>query len=312
MDFKKLDPGIRRGIKTIVQYWEALENNTDFNEDSMEKGIWQLLTDSSGYENRDDIEIKTECLQDYIFKQYGYQEHKALILKDKLVALRWADEIDEKQAIDIIREFDSVSNCLADLTSYPSQLIQSLFALDGISHREDISPEFQLAIWYILSMYPSGYPDAYVNELFLEKAGYDYKKDNFMSPEEHEQLREKTFLSEYRKNPPHFHEEDEEIDPELEDFIDSLFEDDEDDEEDEDELEEKKEIYGTCVQVRFPNNKTYKYNCKYRIAIDIYEGCKVRVSGKMKDYIGIVTDIDDLWDTADYMEEVIEVIYEDE
>jgi hypothetical protein len=271
MNYNELDRSIRRGIKTIVEYWDNLENGIDSDEDEdMDAGILYLIEDTF-YNDRSDIACGFDNLSNRFFTRFGYSFKKARILNEKLVALRFVEELDHDYIIKLLKEFDLVSCCLSDMDTYPIELTESLYAISLLEKHDDLTPELQKAIWYIMSFY-RGCPSHLIYKSIIKEYEYDYEENDLPSPEDREETKELLFDGFVSA------EEDDELDP---------------------------EIYGCCVKVRFPNNKTYKYNCRFD---DVEEGFIVSVTGKMSKFEGTVVEKMEMWDTSDYMEEVDSLI----
>ena len=275
MNYKELEPSIRRGIRTIVEYWEKLKNCEDIDDDSesVEIGILQLIEDSSF--DRSDVTLRVETLCDVFFKRFGYSFQKARIIKEKLNDLIYSDELDYEYTIKLLKEFDKVSCCVSDLDVYPVILVESLCAITKLEKHGDMNQDLIKDIWYILSLY-RGYPNSFIYRDYLEEIDYDYTENDFLSRDDRDELAEERYddniVEEY---------DPEECDP---------------------------EVYGCSVKVRFANNKVYKYNCRFD---EVYENNVVYVSGKMKNCKGTVTERMEAWDSSDYMEEVIDILDEE-
>ncbi len=273
MDYKDLDPSIRRGIKTITEYWDKLDKDVEIDDDEdMDAGILQLIEDTCN--DRFEFSCAIDNLCNRFFNRFGYACENARIIKNKLMHLNYSDELNYEYAIKLLREFDAVSCCLADLDVYPVTMVETLYAIALLERHDDITQELRGDIWYIMSIY-RGCPDWYIYEELLNDYDYDYTVNGFLSPEEREELANrsyndnKTIAREFKYDP---------------------------------------EIYGCCVKVRFPNNKTYRYNCRFD---EIEENDFVFVTGKMKNIKGKVVERSEMWNTADYMEEVSDIVKED-
>lgn len=289
MNYKDLDPCIRRGIRTIVEYWEGLDNpELDINDDEdMDAGILQLIEDTCD-DNREDVACAISNLGNRFFERFGYDFQKARIIKEKLMNLRFADELNHEYVIKLLKEFDLISCCLADLDLYPLVLIESLYSIALLEKHADLTQELQTDIWYIMSMY-QGVPCLCYRKLLEEDNDYDYSESGFMSPEEREDIAKKKYA-----NQKYLH-----IDEEIKALFDNEIFDDESD--------FNPEVYGCSVKVRFPNNRVYKYNCRFD---EIEENDIVNVTGKMKSIKGIVIERFEMWDVSDYMEEIDCIIEE--
>lgn len=276
MNYKELDPQIRRGIRTIVEYWEKLKNceDIDYDFESLEIGILQLIEDSSS--DRLDATTQVDNLCHMFFERFGYSFQKARVIKDKLFNLIYTDELDYEYTVRLLKEFDYVSCCLADLDVYPSILVESLCIITKLGTHQDINQDLIKDILYILSPYKD-YLISCAYRNCLEKVGYDYTENDFLSSIERKVLAEEK----YNHN-----------------LIDEY------------DLEEcAPEVYGCSVKVRFSNNKVYKYNCRFD---EVGEGDVVYVSGKMRNCKGKVIERMEMWDSSDYMEEVVNIIDEKE
>lgn len=275
MNYKELEPSIRRGIRTIVEYWEKLKNCEDIDDESesVEIGILQLIEDSAC--DRFDATAQVDNLCHTFFERFGYSFQKARIIKEKLNDLIYSDELDSDYTIKLLKEFDKVSCCVADLDAYPITLVESLCAITKLEKHEDMNQDLIKDVWYILSLY-SGYPNSFLYRDYLEKIDYDYTENDFLSRDDRDELVEERYddniVEEY---------DPEECDP---------------------------EVYGCSVKVRFTNNKVYKYNCRFD---EIDEDNVVYVSGKMKNCKGTVIERMEAWDSSDYMEEVIDILDEE-
>lgn len=274
MNYKDIDPCIRRGIRTIVESWESLDDpEFDINDDEdMYAGILQLLEDTCD-DDRESVSCGISNLCNRFFERFGYNFQKARIVKDKLIDLRFADELNYKYITKLLKEFDAISCCLADLDPYPLELVESLYAIALLEKHEDMTQELQKDIWYIMSIY-RGVPQFYFYRKLLENNGYDHTERGFMSLEERKEIAEEKYIDyDLSQNDADFNPE----------------------------------VYGCSVKVRFPNNRVYKYNCKFD---EIEEDDVVVVTGKMKSIKGIVVERFEMWDDSDYMEEIACIIEE--
>lgn len=224
INYKDIDPSIRQGIKTIIDYCDAINNEEyDEDEDGINTGILQLLENTS-YGDHDFFISKVEDLNNSIFERFGYDFTRANILREKLEWLNNEDSLNYSYVVKILNEFDKVSCCIANLSFYPACLIKSLYSIAKLSNHDDITEELLKDTWYIMSFY-SGFVNSYVYKEILKEYKYNYKSNNFLSSEEHEVAAMQDFDL-----------FDEDLDP---------------------------EIYGCSVKVKFPNGRVYKYNCKF-------------------------------------------------
>lgn len=280
MVYKNLDRTLRRGIKTIVEYWENKDGNLD-----IEYGIAQLLEDVNY--GRESMLGSVDDLSTKLFRRFGYNFGRAKIIQNKLNCLYFSDKLNYEYTVKLLREFDSISCCIADLDIYPLVLVETIYSITKLEGHEYMTQNLQQDIWYILSFY-RGCPLSYVYREVLKNMDYSCELNGFLSPDEHERIAEKVYkknssYSNYKifQNDGYKYSVDGDLDP---------------------------EIYGCSVKVKFNNGRTYKYNCRLD---EIEEGDSVYVSGKMKNCIGTVVKRIEIWDKSDYMEEVTEIIYEE-
>jgi hypothetical protein len=167
---------------------------------------------------------------------------------------------------------------VSQLSQYPDDITNTIRELAKLESHESMDSDALKCIFYVLSFYNGWFlGDGIVMREVLENEGFDYDEFGLISPEEHESIATKGYN--------------------LDLFFDVHGE-----------LEEKPEIYGCSVTVKFSNGKQYKYNCKND---EVEEDDVVCVSGKLMNQQGTVIDRSEIWNSAEYMEEVTAIVEEE-
>ncbi len=272
ISYEEMAPEIRRGIRTIVEYYDTIQNpELDWpDEDGLESGILKLIEDTAN--GREDEICIIHNLTDKFFEKLGYSHRKAKILQKKLEELTFSAELDYKYITKILVEFDYVSCCLSDCEIYPKTMVESLCSISSLeTHIHEFNPTSQKLkrhIWHILSLYRS-YPLNSFYKHLLEDCEYDCTDYDFMDPENRKGNIEVMF------------------DKDTMDF------------------DRDPEVYGCSVDVKFPDGKIYKYNCS---SDDISIDDIVYVTGIMKNIKGIVVERFEMWDAKNHIPRILKIL----
>ncbi|MBR2971665.1 MAG: hypothetical protein IKC61_01915 [Clostridia bacterium] len=116
----------------------------------------------------------------FSYLRYDYDEAENILEK-----LDEVDEnTDEKQILNLLREFDAISCPVSKISVYPGVLIKSLSLLEFWRSNYEFSSNLNDDIMYTISFYDNFYlSDAY--KRVLEDSNYDnYKRNGLFSPEE--------------------------------------------------------------------------------------------------------------------------------